>query len=186
MDERVAKLKTSMDARQFAQNAKQRGYADVAAQALVKARELQAFEEGHQSPAQIAIATALYAYEEEQSRLTGKNYRANRTRQMVVALPFFSAAEHGLVLACIAYMPLARMRSRERGGVRCRALPAGRRRAAAAPVLPPFHGSARPCSGRGSPVECGAGMKAALLHEANFPDPTAVESAAQDELAMSE
>ena len=39
--------------------------------------------------------------------------------EMVVALPFFSAAEHGLAPACIAYMPLARMRSRERGGVRC-------------------------------------------------------------------
>lgn len=82
MDERVAKLETSKDARQLAENAQQRGHAEVAAQALARARELQAVEEGHQSPAQIAIASALYAYEEEQSKLLKRKFRASRTRQM--------------------------------------------------------------------------------------------------------
>lgn len=38
---------------------------------------------------------------------------------MVIALPFFSAAERSTAPVCVAYMPLARMRDRERGGVRC-------------------------------------------------------------------
>lgn len=39
--------------------------------------------------------------------------------EVVVAIPFFSAAERGVAPTCIAYMPLAAMRDRERGGVRC-------------------------------------------------------------------
>lgn len=39
--------------------------------------------------------------------------------EMVIAMPFFSAREHGTAPTCIAFMPLASMRDRERGGVRC-------------------------------------------------------------------
>jgi len=39
--------------------------------------------------------------------------------EMVVAMPFFSAAERGVAPTCVAFMPLAAMRNRERGGVRC-------------------------------------------------------------------
>lgn len=39
--------------------------------------------------------------------------------EMVVAMPFFSARERGAAPTCIAFMPLAAMRDRERGGVRC-------------------------------------------------------------------
>lgn len=39
--------------------------------------------------------------------------------EMVLAMPFFSAAERGAAPACIAYLPLTEMRERERGGVRC-------------------------------------------------------------------
>lgn len=39
--------------------------------------------------------------------------------EMVVAMPFFSAAGGDVAPACIAFMPLSAMRDRERGGVRC-------------------------------------------------------------------
>jgi hypothetical protein len=39
--------------------------------------------------------------------------------EMVVAMPFFSAAGGDVAPACIAFMPLPAMRDRERGGVRC-------------------------------------------------------------------
>lgn len=95
MDERVAKTKTSKDARQLAVNAQDRGELEVAAQALTRARHLKALEEGYESPAQIAIATALFAYEEEQSRLTNKkNFRAHRTRRMLDNRGALRAAEH--------------------------------------------------------------------------------------------
>jgi hypothetical protein len=93
MDERVARLKTSKDARQLAENALRLGREDVAVQALEKARELQAVEDGYNSPAQIAIASALYAYEEEQSRIKGRTFRANRTRQMLAKRGALEAAE---------------------------------------------------------------------------------------------
>lgn len=56
--------------------------------------ELQAIEEGHQSPAQIAIASALYAYEEEQSKHLKRKFRANRTRQMFERRGALQSAEH--------------------------------------------------------------------------------------------
>lgn len=39
--------------------------------------------------------------------------------EMVVVLPFFPAVEGTAAPSCIAFMPLAAMRDRERGGVRC-------------------------------------------------------------------
>lgn len=93
MDERIARVKTSQDARQLAENAQRLGRSDLWAQALERARELQAIEEGYVSPAQQAIATALYAYEEEQSRLKRRTFRANRTRQMMTKHGTLGAAE---------------------------------------------------------------------------------------------
>lgn len=93
MDERVARLRSSQDARQLAENALRLGRLDVSAQALERAGELQAQEEGYSTPAQIAIARALYAYEEEQSRLKNRTFRANRTRQMLSRHGALQAAE---------------------------------------------------------------------------------------------
>jgi hypothetical protein len=93
MDERVARLKSSQDARQLAENAQRLGRLDVSIQALERARELQAIEEGYVTPAQVAIATALYAYEEEQSRLKHRIFRASRTRQMFAKHGPLNAAE---------------------------------------------------------------------------------------------
>jgi len=93
MDERIARLKTPMEARTFAKNARERGHPDLEAQALQRAHELQAIQDGHTSPAQQAIATALYAYEEEQTRLKGHTFRANRTRQMITNRGALQAAE---------------------------------------------------------------------------------------------
>ncbi|WP_288411278.1 hypothetical protein [uncultured Herbaspirillum sp.] len=93
MDQRISRLKSSQDARQLAENARRLGRTEVSTQALERARELQAIEEGYTSPAQIAIAMALYAYEEEQSRLKKHPFRANRTRQMLVKHGSLSAIE---------------------------------------------------------------------------------------------
>jgi len=93
MDESVVRLKSSQDARQLAENAQRLGRLDVSTQALERAKELQAIEEGYVTPAQVAIATALYAYEEEQSRLKHRIFRANRTRQMLAKHGPLNAAE---------------------------------------------------------------------------------------------
>jgi hypothetical protein len=93
MDDRIAKLKSSKAARIFAKNARERGHLDLEGEALQRARELQAIEDGHTTPAQQAIATALYAYEEHQTTVKGKTFRANRTRQMFARHGLISAAE---------------------------------------------------------------------------------------------
>lgn len=90
MDERVTRIKTSKDALQLAENALRLGHPDVHAQALERAKELRAIEEGFISPAERAIAAAIYAYEEERRRVE-KNFRAKRTWKMV--------AEHGAIHA---------------------------------------------------------------------------------------
>jgi len=93
MDERIARLKTPRDARTFAKNARERGRPDLETEALDHARALQAIQDGHTSPAQLAIATALYAYEEARSQLKGRTFRANRTRQMITNRGALEAAE---------------------------------------------------------------------------------------------
>jgi hypothetical protein len=93
MDEKVERLKSSAEARTLAGNARRLGHEELAARATQRAFELKALEEGHTSPAQQAIATALYAYEERQSQLKGKTFRANRTRQMLDRHGYLEAAE---------------------------------------------------------------------------------------------
>lgn len=93
MDERVARLKTSHDARSFAENARRLGYPQLEEQALQRATDLQAIEEGYITPAEQAIAAALYAYEEQQTQLKGRTFRANRTRQMLAKHGALAAAE---------------------------------------------------------------------------------------------
>lgn len=83
MDERIARLKTSKDALAFAANARRKGEGDLEKEALQKGRELQAVEEGFQTPAERAIGEALLTFEEEQGKLKGRKYRANRTRKML-------------------------------------------------------------------------------------------------------
>ncbi|MGO4413279.1 hypothetical protein AB4Z27_09995 [Cupriavidus sp. KB_39] len=93
MDERIARTKTSQDARQLAENALRLGHPELSAQALAHAKVLQAIEEGYTTPAQQAIATALYAYEEEQTRIKGRTFRATRTRSMFARHGALAAAE---------------------------------------------------------------------------------------------
>ena len=93
MEERIARLKTSQDARQLAENARRLGHPELEANALQRASELKALEDGYTSPAQQAIAAALYAYEEQQSQLKGRTFRANRTRQMLAKHGALTAAE---------------------------------------------------------------------------------------------
>lgn len=93
MEERIARLKTSRDARKLAENARRLGHSELEARALQRASELNAIEDGYTSPAQQAIATALYAYEEQQSQLKGRTFRANRTRQMLAKHGALAAAE---------------------------------------------------------------------------------------------
>lgn len=92
MDERVARIKTSKDALQLAENALRLGHPDVHAQALERAKELRAIEAGFNSPAERAIAAAIYAYEEEMRR-GEKNFRANRTWKMIAVHGAIAAAE---------------------------------------------------------------------------------------------
>ncbi|MBB3275947.1 MULTISPECIES: hypothetical protein [unclassified Pseudoxanthomonas] len=93
MDERIARLKTSKEAGILVENARRLGKLELAAQAQQRANELRAIEEGYRSPAEQAIAAALYAYEEQQSRLKGRTFRATRTRQMLSKHGALAAAE---------------------------------------------------------------------------------------------
>jgi len=94
MDERVARLKTSTDARRFAENARVRGHFDLASEALQRASDLRAIEDGYITPAQQAIAAALYAYEEQQAQTKGQSFRAIRTRQMIAKRGAIETAIH--------------------------------------------------------------------------------------------
>lgn len=93
MDERVARLRTSQEARVFAANALRLGHLHLADEARQRAIELKATEDGYLSPAQRAIASALYAYEDQQTRLKGRKFRAIRTRQMFERHGVLAAAE---------------------------------------------------------------------------------------------
>ncbi|MCE4552737.1 hypothetical protein, partial [Xanthomonas hortorum] len=93
MEERISKLKTSSDAKTFAENARRLGQPDLEASALRRVAELRAQEEGYTTPAQQAIAAALYAYEERQSKAKGRSFRAPRTRQMLEKHGSLAAAE---------------------------------------------------------------------------------------------
>jgi hypothetical protein len=93
MDERVERLKTSKEAMEFAKNANRLGRPDLEEQANRRAHQLRAVEDGYSSPAQVAIAEALYAYEDQRSVLEGKSFRANRTRQMLDKHGPLAAAE---------------------------------------------------------------------------------------------
>lgn len=93
VDERIARLKTAQDARKLAENARRLGRPELAAQALQRAGELKAVEEGYTTPAQQAIAAALYAYEEQQTRVKGRTFRANHTRKMLIEHGALAAAE---------------------------------------------------------------------------------------------
>ncbi len=93
MEERIARLKTSQDARKLAKNAQRLGHPELELQALRRASELKAIEDGYISPAQQAIAIALYAYEEQQSQLNGRKFHAHRTRQMLKKYGALTAAE---------------------------------------------------------------------------------------------
>lgn len=93
MDERIARLTNPKDARTFAKNARERGFLDLETEALEHARTLQGRDAGYTTPAELAIASALYAYEEEQTRLKGRTFRANRTRQMLTNRGALGAAE---------------------------------------------------------------------------------------------
>lgn len=93
MDERIARLTTSRDAAAFAANARRHGRPDLEAEALTRERELRAQEEGFKTPAERAIAEALFAYEEERTRANGSTFRASRTRQMLKRHGALKAAE---------------------------------------------------------------------------------------------
>ncbi|NWB86954.1 hypothetical protein [Pseudomonas gingeri] len=93
MDQRVARLKTSKDALVLAGNAQWRGNTLIETQALSRAKELKAAEEGFVSPVEQAIAFALYAYEEEMTRLKGRSSPANRIRGLFAKLGPLPAVE---------------------------------------------------------------------------------------------
>lgn len=84
MEERIARLKTSQDAQKLAENARRLGHPELEANALQRASELKALEDGYTSPAQQAIAAALYAYEEQQSQLKGRTFRANSPQRLLM------------------------------------------------------------------------------------------------------
>lgn len=96
MDARVEKLKTVEECERFARNARERGYPDLAQEA--QARAVQVKSEKHQAKNQVEreCLQAVYAYEEAQSNLKGRKFRANRTWQMINRHGIIAAVERAV------------------------------------------------------------------------------------------
>lgn len=96
MDDRVKRLKTPDDCKIFARNAKERGYPELANQALEKAMELLAEKHEAKSQAEKEALQAIYAYEEVLSKKNRRRTRASRTWPMVERLGIIEAVERAV------------------------------------------------------------------------------------------
>lgn len=83
MDDRIEKLRTPEDCERFAENAKERGRADLAQEARQKAVALRAESYGANTEVERECLEAVYAYEEILTEKNGKKTRASRTWQMI-------------------------------------------------------------------------------------------------------
>ena len=83
MDKRVKNLDTPKKCEIFAKNATERGYPELAQQAIERAVELRAEAHNAQTAAEKEALQAIYAYEELLTDTNGKRTRANRTWQMI-------------------------------------------------------------------------------------------------------
>lgn len=96
MDERIQQLVTPEDCAKFAKNAERLGRPDLILEARRRAVELRAEKHGARSQAEREALQAVYAYEEAQRRLTGRNFQATRTWQMIARRGIIEAVERAV------------------------------------------------------------------------------------------
>lgn len=83
MDPRVARLKSTVDCQNFAENAIARGLPELAEQARKRSVQIRAEIHGASSPVGTECLEAVYAYEEVLSTEKGRRQPASRTWQML-------------------------------------------------------------------------------------------------------
>jgi hypothetical protein len=93
MDERVARLTTTADCQQFAANAIEQGFPELAEQCRRRGVQLRAEKHGAGTPAEHECLEAIYAYEEVLSRHKGRRVMASRTWQMIKRHGILAAVE---------------------------------------------------------------------------------------------
>src|SRR5678816_1983250 len=93
MDERVARLTTVAECQQFAKNATERGFPDLAEQCRRRGVQLRAEKHGASTLAERECLEAIYAYEEVLSQHKGKRVMASRTWQMIKRHGILAAVE---------------------------------------------------------------------------------------------
>jgi hypothetical protein len=96
VDPRVMRLKTTAECEAFAQNAKDRGRADLADEARKRSVELRAQSYGAKTDAEKECLQAIYAYEEVLRVKNGRRTTASRTWQMVKRHGILGAVERAV------------------------------------------------------------------------------------------
>lgn len=91
MDPRIAKLKTPEECANFAGNATERGYPDLAREAQRRSIALRAAQFNAQSDAERECVEAVFAYEETLALKNGRKQSASRTWPML--------EKHGIIPA---------------------------------------------------------------------------------------
>jgi len=93
MDPRVERLKTPLECEAFIQNARARGFEDLAKDARRRAVQLRADARGPKSPLERQCIEAICAYEEALSARNGRRVSASKTWQDVKKLGPFTAVD---------------------------------------------------------------------------------------------
>lgn len=93
MDPRIARLKTAKDCKNFATNALERGFPELAIEARERAVQLRAEAHGATTPVEKECLEAIYAFEEVKSEENGRRTKASRTWQIIKRLGIIPAVE---------------------------------------------------------------------------------------------
>jgi hypothetical protein len=92
-DGRVARLTTVAECEQFAKNAEERGFPEIAEQCRKRGVQIRAEKHGAATAAERECLEAIYAYEEVLSQHKGKRVSASRTWQMIKRHGILAAVE---------------------------------------------------------------------------------------------
>src|SRR5687767_7369394 len=95
MDPTVARLATSEECEQYAENVRER-HPELAQQARRRAIELRAAAHGAETEAEADALRVLYAYEEALFVKHGKRVKAAYTRRKIAKDGIFAAVEHAV------------------------------------------------------------------------------------------
>ena len=93
MDSRIARLKTVKECENFAKNALERGFPDLATEARERGVQIRAQAHGASSVVEKECLEAIYAFEEVKSEENGRRTKASRTWQAIKRYGIIPAVE---------------------------------------------------------------------------------------------